>query len=327
MAFETTNALAILAEKELGHDVSGSSTQRDDIVSHMDQGHKMILAGGGILNVDNRGQQLDEDVIFNFAKSATPKVITLRPAVTNVTVTLTRNSNALTMNAAPDSSNSIAGWFLRVQGEEELYQVYTHTGGATSAVLDGVYVGPANVSAATAVLVKLQYDVGSSDILRLVSPFTTFSGDAGEINLVDKEELYEQYPPTEVGEGFPQLAAIIRENVGTYTVQFSSYPSDYERLELDYIAIPTELNATSNVNPILPKEYRVILAHYSAYSLMPRNNDNRTAVQLKLAQDKFRAMKAWDANSKTSVDEEFGAVRIAGFSRSRRIGVDDSDIG
>lgn len=320
MAFDTTLALAQLAERELGHDVT-TSTQRDDIVTHLDIAHKMVLAGGGVLNVDETGQFLGDDIIFNFAKSATPKVLTLLPAVTNVTVAIDRNSNAITFSVAPDGSNSIAGWFVRVQSEDELYQVFSHTAGATTAVLDGVYVGPANVTVATSDIVKLQYTVGSSDILRLVSPLQAFNGEDDRISLVDKDELYDQFPPRSVGEAFPELCAIIKEATGTYTIQFSSYPDDYKRLELDYIPVPTELNATSNVNPIIPLEYRVILAHYAAYSLMPRNNDNRGEVQLKLAQDKFAALVAWDDIGKTSADDNFGKVTISGFDTPRRIGV------
>jgi len=320
MAYQTTTELVQLAEKELGHDTSGASSQRNALLDQMDIAHQTILSGGGILNYDENNKPIRENAIFDWALAATPKILTLRAPITSITATATRNSNAITFSAAPDSTNSIAGWYIQIANEEVVYQINAHTGSATTATLDGPFIGSANASAATCKIFKLQYSLGSSDVLRLVSPLRLLSrfSDQREIAVVDREELLRQYPLQEVDQGTPELACIVRENEGTFTLQFSHYPDDYVRVEADYIAVPSTLDTTS-VDPIVPKRYRTIISYLAAYFLGMRNNDNRAGQFLSMARTKF--MELVDANyvNYKSADLNYGMLKPRSIGRGKAL--------
>lgn len=309
MAIETTTELAQFVEKELGHDTAGASSQRSDIVSQLDLAHKTVLAGGGILNVDNSGRKRRENVVFNFARSATPKVLTLLAKLNTATLTATRGSNAVTFNTAPDSSNSVVNYFLRAVGDTTLYQISAHTAAATSATLDGPYVGDANLSAANCEIYKLQYTIGSSDVLRLTSPLRAYptSGSQYEIPVVDYEELRREYPLTSIDVGAPECAGIVQESNGTFTIQMSSYPDDMMRVECDYVPLPNTLSTTS-VDPIIPRQHRLVLAHLAIYYLSLRNNDNRAREHLNIARERFSELVDMDAQNISSSDPNYGRI-------------------
>lgn len=320
MAFTTSPDLAQLAEKELGHDTSSASTQRTDIYSWMDYGQKMVLAGGDFLNVNPDGRPKREDVVFKFARSSTPKSLVLRPSITNATVSINRASTTLTFDAPPDSTNSVANFFIRIQNEPTLYFISAHAANATTATIEGGYVGAANVTSTTCELIPLRYDVGSSDVLRLISPIQSFSDEINSdqiISIVDKDEMYRAYPPSQIFAGFPELACLVKENLGTYTLQMSSYPLDLALLEVDYIPIPSTIGA--NTDPILPTQFRPILSYLACYFIGLRNNDNRTQGWLKNAQDIFRDLVQWDQNNIASSDAMYSRVMISGFRRQRVI--------
>lgn len=319
MAFTTTLQLAQLSEKELGHDLSSGSTQRNDLIDWLDYAHKMVLAGGDLLNVDENGKKAEENVVLNFARSATPKSLVLRPSVTDATVTVTRAGTTLTFDAPPDSTNSISGFFIRINSEPELYYISAHTANATTATIEGGYVGTANISSGTCEIIPLRYDIGSSDVLRLIAPIQSFTNELGQeqqISIVDKSELYTEFPPSDTAAGFPELAGLIRENAGTYTIQFSSAPSDLALLEVDYIPLPSTLD-TSSVNPVLPARFRSCLSYLACYYIGLRNNDSRITQWLKMARDIFRDMVQWDQNNIGSADADYSKIKITGFNRQR----------
>ena len=319
MAYSNTNALAVFCERELGHNLSGSSSQRSDIVSHLDRAHKIVLAGGGILNYTIEGKRLRENVVFPFARSQYPKVITLASNITPVLVTATRASNAITLNAAPSVAN-VNGYFIRINAEPELYRIAAHANAATSATLDGDYVGPDNVSAGNCVIFPLQYTVGSNDILQIISPIRCFSStnDARSIDLVDKDELLKNLPLSKVQNEFPKQAAVIRESNANVTLQFASFPDDYARVEVDYIPVPTAL-AVDSVNPIIPEQYCLTIAYLACYLMANRNNDNRAPNFLQQARMEFMQLVNWSDQLMSAGDPDKGRVKLSGMSGGKKI--------
>ena len=322
MAFATTTELAQLVEKELGHNLTSSSSQRTDIVSHLDRANKIVHAGGGLLNATDDGRRSRDEIVFSFARSPTPLVLTLRPAITTPTVTVTREATTLTFDAAPDGVNSVTGYYIRINGEDEVYRISAHTAAATTATIDGGYVGPSDASAATCAIFKLQYELGSNTIAQLISPINVFSKNRSQkhISVVDKDELQKQYPLSNIYQEFPSMAAVVKELAGTVTLQFNSYPSDLERIEVDYVATPTTLD-TSTSNPVLPEPYRPALAYLAAYFISSRNNDSRAQELLKMAKEMFAELVLWNERLMSSGDSDFGRIVIQGFNNKPLIGV------
>lgn len=300
MAFSTTQELRQYVEKEMGHQVDDSS-DKTDILSHLDRAHKIVCAGGGILNTDESGKRRNDEVSFVWAKSKFPKIITLLPAIEDSTVSVTSNSATATLSAV--QSTNCTDWHIKVDGDEEVYRISSHTAGSNSLTLDSVYVETTD-SAATCDIFKLAYSVGSSDILSVISPLRCKEG---IIPLVDQDELLDKYPITDVGEEFPSCAAVIHESSGTLTVQFSSYPDSLERLELSYIPIPTTLNET-NSDPIIPAPYRLCIAELACYFMLNRIDDSRAAAHLTVAREIFDDLVEHNLNLVASGDPNFGRV-------------------
>jgi hypothetical protein len=231
-------------------------------------------------------------------------------------------SNAITFDAAPDGSNSVADYFIRINGEGEVYRINSHTGGSTSAVIDGDYVGSANVSVASCAVFKLRYTLGSNTISQLISPINIFSKVRGaeNISIVDKDELYKQWPLADVQVAFPNICALIKEDNGSITLQFNSYPDKLERVELDYIPAQTTLD-TLTVDTGIPKKYRATLSYLAAYFMAARNNDTRAPNFLQIARDMFSELVQWNERMQSAADVDFGRVAIRGFNNPPMITV------
>jgi hypothetical protein len=310
MAFETTTQLAQLVEKELGHTTTTASSQRDDIVDHLDYANKVVHGGGGVLNFDEKGNRKRDEVVFTWAMSENPKVVNLvAPVETGFTVAATKGSTTITFDSDPYGGVTVADWFIRIGSTQEVYRIASHTAAATNATLDAAYVGDTE-TAADFKLFDIKFDVGSSDILLPVGPFKIYSASRSRshIPIVDKEEMLGNYPLYDIYKAFPREAALIYETGGTLTFQLSHYPEDVERLELDYVGIPSTLETSTPTNPVLPAQYRRVLAHLATHYIMIRNDDDRANKHLQMARDIFDELVDHNSNLLSKGDTAFGRV-------------------
>lgn len=305
MAYETTTELRQYVEAEMGHQVSTSSDQ-DDIVSHLDRAHKMICGGGGILNTDDDGNRRNDETLFVWAKSKFPKIITLLEPLESESLTVTSNSTTATLASA--STSNLTDWHIQVDGDQEVYRIASHTANSTGLTLDSVYVNSTDSSAAADIF-KLVYSVGSNDILALSSPIRCTSDKAQSryIKIVDENELRDRFPLADVTKEFPEYCSIIHEDDGTLYLQFSSYSEDLERLEVPYIPIPTTIDESSN-DPIVPKHHRLCIAELACYFMLQRIDDDRASAHLAIARGLFDDLVEHNQNLLSSGDPDFGRV-------------------
>jgi hypothetical protein len=309
MAFETTEELATLVESELGHTVHPSS-QRSDIESHLDRAHKVVLSGGGFLNRDDYGKRMSKDAVFAFARAPQPKVVTLVPPIDTILATTTQGSTTVTLSGAPQGANSVAGWFIQVMGTSTAYRIQTHVAASTTVTLDSAYVDLAATNEVCSIF-KLQYTLGGSDILRLIGPLRIY-GDEPVITITDKDEMLDRIALDGFTLRVPEYCSVINEDNGTYTLQFSSTPSEYVRIEADYVPIPGTLTGgVSGTNPVIPRQFRELLAHVALYFMQIRNDDNRANTHLKIAQDMFAELIDWNDKLYAQGDADYGRVIIA----------------
>jgi hypothetical protein len=305
----TTTELATYTEREIGHLMSSgtSSSQRDDIIGHLDRANKIIAGGGGILNYDDNGNRRKDDQVFIWDVAENPKIINLSaPYTSGFTVTATQDSTSVTLSADPSSGGDLSDWHIQIGNESEVYRIASHTG--TSVTLDSNYV-QSNTSGASAKIFKLLYTVGSSDILKPLNPLRSHSDKdrGGVIPIVGKDELLTQHPLSDVKEIFPTCAAITKYTSGTLTLQFSDYSPERERLTLDYIGIPSTLVADS-VNPTMPEQFRLTLAHLAAYFLLHRLDDDRWKTHLGMARDLYHEMTEYNRQIMSSGDPMYGRI-------------------
>lgn len=214
---------------------------------------------------------------FPWAKSAQPKTLILQPSITTGTVSITQNNSSITFSSAPASS--VAGYHIKFGSNETTYRIDSHTAGAASATLDSVVINT-TAPTSTYTLFKIDYTVGSSDILRIVDMFSSQIDPGfgtGQYKLIaETEESLRRFFPT-ISSGLPTHFALLYYNEGTFTVRFNKYldTTSYRRLEAPYIPIPSDLTASDASIPLPPKHHRQTLCDLALYYLFQDKNDDK----------------------------------------------------
>lgn len=323
MALSTTTELRNFLAEEVG-DSNPSSTEQIRLLKLLNSAHLEIVGGGGILNVDNKGRPSPRPVLFSWALEAEPLTVTTSDPITTGTLLVTQGSTAITFSSAP--ADSVAGWYLQVDGTSTVYRISAHTAASTSATLDSSYVDT-TAAAATFVVFKLDYSFGDvSNLIFLPSEYIRGHKDVKSISMVPAAELRNKYPISERSMQEPTVAGIKSFTDGILEVQFNAYPEDPSRFELFYVATPAELT-TGGVNPILPADDRKILVHLAAYYQLLYRDDAKSKEHLNIARFMFKAMQSKDSAFREQNDKRFGYIAPfpGGFSNTRRKGFSSSD--
>jgi hypothetical protein len=196
-----------------------------------------------------------------------PGTIILQPAFTGqASVSFLDSAVAL----ADPPAYSLEGWlFFLEEGQGDFFRVASHTAGDVALILDSVYTGQTN-TAASAKAVKLIYDL-AADTGEVIGPMRT-SRDGGEVEGVEPERLERDYAFARMTQGVPEAWALMGHN----KVQFSGYagdnPEDIVRVEYDYLIKPEDLDFDTN-EPLVPLEFRHVLADYTAYFILGDKHD------------------------------------------------------
>lgn len=216
---------------------------------------------------------------FPWAKSVYPKTLTLIPSSTG-TVTLTQNSTAITFSSGPAAT--VANYLIKFGTNETTYRITAHTAASTSATLDSECISASGSSSYT--LFKVDYTIGSADILRLISVLHSYidpslGGDSYEL-IAETENDFRRYFPT-FSSGTPTHFTELGQSEGTFTLRFNKYLSStaYHKLEAPYIPIPTDLTASDLSIPIVPKHHRQTLCELALYFLLQDKGSEPSDVQ------------------------------------------------
>lgn len=321
MAYETTTELRSLLAQEVG-DENPSSTELTRLLGLLDDAHKEVVGGGGILNVDSAGNLMSRPHIFPWAVERNPLVITTDLPIETGTVAVTAGSASATLSSAP--SASVLNWYLRIGNSDTVYRVSAHTAATTGLTLDTVYLGDTDAAAAYT-LFKLDYDFSSSEVM-IPAGFARSYKSRDPIPLIGIEEHLDRYPLSELGEGDPDVFGVKHLDDGALTVRFNHYPTEKGRYELRYVKTPTALD-TSSSNPIIPREDRKILVHLAAYHQLVYRDDARAQQHLATARAIFRRLKAKSGAFTEQNDAWFGYAPpfAGGFTRARGTGFNRGD--
>jgi len=238
----------------------------------------------------NGPQSPDANITFRWAIKDPASVLILEPKYDTGTISVANNSASATLSTV--SAASRAGWYLIIPGEDDVPRVLTHIGGSAAVTLDGVWTGDTGATE-TFKLVNIQYDLGSSDIIRIVEPFRVYSlgteGDEFLITSMDSAQFASEWPVGDLRSGVPTKFRIVKETDGTVKIQVNKYQdTDLLRVEYDYIDISTDL--TVNDTPEVPRDYRAVMSNWVAGLLLQDKNDNKAAGFFQLAQAGFLTM-------------------------------------
>lgn len=145
-----------------GELVDGTSLYQPDALTYLNLAYKGVLTGGNIYGID-----VGEP--WSWAISRRPIILTLQPAIQNVSVTMTQESNAITFGSAPQdvygNNISVQGWWLSaINNRDEWFQVVQHTSGSTTAAIDSPYT-EATVANTTCNITQLDYDLVDNSVV------------------------------------------------------------------------------------------------------------------------------------------------------------------
>ena len=153
----------------------------------------------------------------------------------------------------------------------------------------------------------MQFDYSlATDVLYLTSPFYAYQSGRGEIEGIDLDEMRSKWPLEDKYSGVPQKFSMI----GQRSVRFSHYggtdSTDLIKADYEYIYEPSDLADDSN-QPLVPREYRKILADWALVFLYSDKSDSRATDALKLAINGLRSM----ASEQRRRQNRFGGKNFA----------------
>lgn len=308
MALTTTQALLTRLQQEV-RDESSTSDTETRLLARLNEAYLELYSGGGLLNDSARGRQAGKPFIFSWAMGQNPIVFNTEAPVTSLTAAISLGSTALTLSST--YASSLTGWFVRLEGDEEVYRIAAHTGGTDAVTLDQEYVN-ATETAAVMTIFKLDYTIGTDVLLPTNGLVTYFQNEP--LPLLDKRESEKVNVVLDAIKGFPDYAYIINNDTvnRTVTIRFDSYTEEPERFELPYIAVPTELDTSSN-NPVMPPQHTQILVEYAASLEYDLRDSDSAERYMKRAVDRFRALKAEDRQFSSVQDPNY--AKIIAWSR------------
>jgi hypothetical protein len=213
---------------------------------------------------------------------------------------------------------------LKIDDRPEYFRISAHVADATAFTLDAAYTDDTGATLAFKAI-KLDYSL-TSGIQRLIQPMRVYKEKPvdddrdGLIPGIDLKQFHAETPLRDLREEIPTRFTVMRESDGQIDVRFNAYPDSATRVEYEYIPRPTDLTASPDLTPILPREFRVALMYGATYYLMLDKSDSRADAYLRMTQAKLQAMVAANRKENRQVGKEMGRLipRTDNFGRNRR---------
>jgi hypothetical protein len=185
-------------------------------------------------------------------------------------VAVTNGSTSITFGAS--IADSMVGRILKVDGHADMFTIASHTGGTADATLDIAYTGLTN-PAADYTLMKTVYTLNAS-VAALIGPMRLYV-EPYRIDGMAPEGLDLNYPPQHLQPGVPRVYALENEQ----QVRFShGGRTDGLKMRVEYRYRPVVASLTDDVSsvPLMPNQWRHILADGALTMLFLDKNDDRS---------------------------------------------------
>jgi hypothetical protein len=280
-----------------GEPTDGTSDYESTALEYLNRAYRALWLGGGEI-----APEVNEPWLW--LKKDPPGVLILEPVISLGTVAVVNNNANITFSNAP--SQSVAGWFLRVAGHPDVFRISTHTAASTSAVLDSVYTGDSITTSFE--LMKLEYNL-ASDVHRVIAPMRVQASSQAEIEGTDLSAMEANWPLMTVSGGVPTRFALVTETKVRFNAAGFVDPGDYIRVEYDYLRVPADLTDSGTEEPLVPLQYRQVLADYMLFMLAIAKNDDRAGGWLKQAQAGVVSMASDNRARTVQSGRSVGAIR------------------
>lgn len=279
----------------------GTSDFHDRAVAALNRAYREIWQGG---------QAFDPSVNepWLWLKKDPPGVMTINPVVSG-SATVTNNSTAVTLGAAP--SISLANRFIRFQGNADVFRVAAHTALSTSLTLDSVYTGTSGSVSFDAM--QLEYDL-ASDVLQIIAPMRVYGQNKIEIDGVDLMSLERDYPLNFVQSGTPERFALVTEGKVRFNRYGGTSSTELYRVEYDYLQQPSAELADDSSECLVPLRYRSVLADMALSYLLIDKSDARASDIASLAKAGLSAMASDNRAKLAQMSRNMGRI----FARPTR---------
>ncbi|HHT9137735.1 MAG TPA: hypothetical protein ACFYEK_10910 [Candidatus Wunengus sp. YC60] len=288
-----------------GQTTSSSDSFYNRAIEHINRARLELIKGVSPLDPTKR-------TTFKWAIKYPPYTLVLQPKITTTSVSVTNNNSTVTFSAI--IVTSMAGYHFIVDDEYDVYRISSHTAGTDTATLDSVYTGDTN-SSATFKLVKVEYELGSNDIIRLISPInayrTTVNNNPNyKIYGIDEDRFDADFPLADIYSGTPDYFKVVKIADGNWTVVFNKYSKEnLIKIEYNIIQLPSDLTSSSAATEILiPKEYRQVCCDWASSLLLTDKSDDKATNLLQKAQAGYSSMVMDSKNLYSDIDPSFGRM-------------------
>lgn len=228
-------------------------------------------------------------------------VLTILPVYKTGTASVAQNSTSVTLSTAPTAD--LNGRYFKVNDHPDIFIILSQVG--TAVILDSPYTGPTN-SAAGFQAAKLTYTLDAT-VSALLSPIRSFR-DNPQIMGLSPERMDTLYPLGRTSlTGVPQAFALENEQ----TIRFSHGGRDDDlsmRMEYRYRPVVSDLqNLTSSI-PLVPLQFRHVLADMTLVYLYMDKNDDRVVAVGTSARSTLGAMTRENKRRLTKMDMNVGRI-------------------
>lgn len=224
----------------------------------------------------------------------------LDPVITDGTVSVTNGFSAINFSVAPTLDVHL--WRFRVKGHPDVFTIASVGGG--SATLDSIYTGPTD-AAAEYELLHVDYDLSAS-VQAIISPIISFRENP-QLFGTTSERMDFLFPMQRLSSGVPKAFALVSET----RVRFSHgglTDGTSMRMEYRYRPVASDLSNDPGSIPLIPQQYRHLLADMALVYVYTDKNDDRLASVGTSARMGLTAMVKENRRRLTKIDQFSGAI-------------------
>lgn len=211
-------------------------------------------------------------------------ILTILPVIELGTVSVVEGSASITFTNGP--ALDVDGYRFKVDTHPDWFKIAAHTAAGTSATLDSVYTGPTD-TAALFKLMKVEYALDSA-VDDVIAPMLGYRNNH-RIEGLSPERMDDLWPPSSLQAGAPTHFAL----EGKQLVRFNRGGRDdgtSMRIEYRYRPVVTDLTDSSGSIPLVPEEYRAVIADMATAQILREKNDSRDQSYAVSAQQMLLAM-------------------------------------
>lgn len=245
-------------------EIPGSSEWDTKAVDYINREHRALCSGA---------HEFLPEYINDWWWMRARGVLTLLPVYNTGAVSVVQDSSSIVFAPAP--AISLAGRRFKVTDQGTQYQIATHIAGSVNATLDSPYTGPTAIGTAFRAM-QMEYSLDTA-VQALLSPVASFV-DNPQIMGLTPERMDTLFPIGRTTSGIPMAFCLETEQL----IRFShGGKTDGVSMRMEYNYRPSVIDLINNTSsiPLVPLQYRHVLADMTlVYIMFDKNDDRATAV-------------------------------------------------